>query len=120
MIPKRSLKPADPHPHTQCPAEHTLRVIAGKWKVPIVWHLMPGTRRFSELRKCLPVITPRMLTRQLRELEADGLLVRRIYAEIPPRVEYTLTSRGRTLNAIITEMCKWSGAAGSEPSPKKK
>jgi len=109
MIPKRlrQSEPAALSIDTACPAEFTLKVIAGKWKVLIVWHLMSGTRRFNELRKCLPAITPRMLTRQLRELEADRVLLRKIYAEIPPRVEYTLTPRGRTLNAIVNEMCKW-------------
>jgi DNA-binding HxlR family transcriptional regulator len=107
MIPKRPRSPAEPALSTVCPAEATLKVIAGKWKVPIIWHLLSGTRRFSELRKCLPAITPRMLTRQLRELESDGVLVRKVYAQVPPRVEYTLTPRGRTLNTIVTAMCKW-------------
>jgi len=107
MIPQRPRNPAEPNLSTACPAEATLKVIAGKWKVPIIWHLMSGTRRFSELRKCLPAITPRMLTRQLRELESDGVLVRKVYAQVPPRVEYTLTPRGRTLNTIVTAMCKW-------------
>jgi DNA-binding HxlR family transcriptional regulator len=110
MIPKRSRRATDPTRTTEpaaCPAEFTLKVIAGKWKVLIVWHLIPGTRRFNELRKCLPAITPRMLARQLRELEGDRVLVRKVYAEVPPRVEYTLTPRGRTLNGIVKAMCDW-------------
>jgi DNA-binding HxlR family transcriptional regulator len=112
MIPKdRAPDAAEKRIESTCPAEFTLKVIAGKWKVLIIWHLMSGTRRFNELRKSLPAITPRMLARQLRELESDRVLARKVYAEIPPRVEYTLTTRGRTLSGVVEEMCKWGRKA---------
>lgn len=91
----------------RCPAEATLLVISGRWKIPVLWHLSHGTLRFSQLRREMGRITPKMLTQQLRELEADGVIRRRIYAQIPPRVEYTLTPRGCTLRPIVDAMCEW-------------
>ena len=91
----------------KCPAEATLAVIGGRWKVPIVWHLFAGTRRFSELRNGLGTVTPKMLAQQLRELERDGVISRRVYAQVPPKVEYSLTERGRSLRPVIDAMCKW-------------
>jgi DNA-binding HxlR family transcriptional regulator len=99
----------------ECPAEAALAVIGGKWKVPIVWHLQAGTRRFSEIRRQLPRITPRMLARQLRELETDGVVIRFVHAQVPPRVDYTLTPRGRTLTPAIAALCRW-GASQSRSS----
>jgi DNA-binding HxlR family transcriptional regulator len=91
-----------------CPAEATLAVIHGRWKVPILWHLArSGTLRFSELRRAIPGITQKMLTQQLRELESDGVVSRRVYAEVPPKVEYSLTERGRSLGPVIHAMCLW-------------
>lgn len=90
-----------------CPAEVTLRVIGGKWKPVILWHLKDGVKRFSELKRAIPGITQRMLSQQLRELESDGVLLRKVYAQVPPKVEYTLTEFGRTLQPILRLMCKW-------------
>src|SRR5580700_10778249 len=90
-----------------CPAQRALVVIGGKWKVPILYHLQASTRRFSELRRLLLPVTPKMLAQQLRELERDGIVKRKIYPQIPPKVEYSLTPTGKTLRPIITAMCKW-------------
>ena len=92
----------------RCPAQSTLDVVGGRWKVPIVWHLFNATLRFSDLRRALPDLTPRMLTQQLRELEADGVVARKVYAEVPPRVEYSLTDRGRSLKPVVEAMCRWA------------
>ena len=91
-----------------CPVTTSLSVIGGKWKVPIVYVLHYwGTHRFGELRKKIPGVTQKMLTQQLRELEADGLVRRKVYAEVPPRVEYSMTEYGKTLNPILCAMADW-------------
>ena len=90
-----------------CSVEATLDVIGGKWKGVILYKLLEGPRRFSALKRELPTITQRMLTLQLRELEEDGLLHREIYKEIPPRVEYSLTEFGKTLEPILLAMLAW-------------
>lgn len=90
-----------------CPAELTLRVIGGKWKPVILWHLSSGTKRFSELKRAIPGVTQRMLSQQLRELEGDGVMLRKVYAQVPPKTEYSLTEFGRTLGPILRLMCKW-------------
>src|SRR4051812_23230941 len=93
--------------HPKCPAETTLDVIGGRWKVPILWHLLKGTLRFSELRRALPGVTQKMLTQQLRELERQGVVRRTVYPQVPPKVEYSLTDRGQTLKPVVDAMCKW-------------
>jgi len=92
---------------TRCPAEITLNVIGGRWKTLILWQLFQGTRRFSELRRALDGITQKMLAQQLREMEKDGILHRRVYAQVPPRVEYSLTPMGQSLKPVVDAMCKW-------------
>ena len=99
------LAPATP-PY-RCSVEVTLAVIGGKWKAVILWHLTYKTLRFSQLRRRLPGVTQKMLTQQLRELERDGLLHREVYAEVPPRVEYSLTELGWTLKPLLGTMCEW-------------
>lgn len=90
-----------------CPLEAAMDVMGGKWKVTVLFRLMEGTRRFNELRRLLPNVTQRMLTTQLRDLEADGLVSRKVYAEVPPKVEYSLTPLGRTLEPILRELFHW-------------
>jgi DNA-binding HxlR family transcriptional regulator len=90
-----------------CPVEGALDVIGGKWKGVVLYHLLDGTKRFNELRRSMPGVTQRMLTRQLREMEADGLIHRKVYAEVPPRVEYSLTEKGDSLRAIIVALKDW-------------
>lgn len=93
--------------YIECPVEATLDVIGGKWKGVLLFRLLSGVKRFNELRRLLPKITQRMLTNQLRELERDGLISRKIYAQIPPRVEYRLTKLGKALAPALTEMQVW-------------
>ncbi|WP_336787852.1 winged helix-turn-helix transcriptional regulator [Paenibacillus sp. MMO-177] len=90
-----------------CPVETTLDVIGGKWKGIILYQLLDGTKRFNEFRRLNPGITQFMLTLQLRELEHDGIIHREIYKEVPPRVEYSLTDFGRTLEPVIMSMKAW-------------
>ena len=90
-----------------CPVEATLSVIGGKYKAIILWHLIDSTLRFSELRRFLPQATPKMLTQQLRELEADGIIHREVYPVVPPKTEYSLTEYGQTLNPIVQAICAW-------------
>lgn len=90
-----------------CPAEVTLRVVGGVWKVPILYHLRGSTLRFSELRRTLAGVSQKVLTQQLRELEADGIVLRRVYAEVPPRVEYSLTPFGQSLEPVVVAMVQW-------------
>ena len=91
-----------------CPVEATLDLIDGKWKAVILYHLLDDTIRFNELgRRLSRRISQRMLTRQLRELETAGLIHREVYAEVPPRVEYSLTKRGRSLEPVIRSLWNW-------------
>lgn len=87
--------------------ETTLKMIGGKWKPLILYLLRQGSLRYSALQKNIPEITQKMLTQQLRQLELDGLLSRKVYPVIPPRVEYTLTKRGNTLLPILGSMAEW-------------
>jgi DNA-binding HxlR family transcriptional regulator len=90
-----------------CPVEAALAVLGGKWKIILLWHLAERTHRFGELRRLVPNITEKMLAQQLRELEHDGLIDRTLYAEVPPRVEYTLTAYGRTALPVVDALCQW-------------
>ena len=90
-----------------CPVEATADVIGGKWKAVILYYLFKGPKRFNELRRLLPEVTQRMLTRHLRDLELDGVVHREIYKEVPPRVEYSLTEFGVSLGPIIVQMLDW-------------
>ena len=90
-----------------CPVEATLELIGGKYKALILWHLSEGKLRFSELRKVIKNATPKMLTQQLRELEAQALIHREVYPVIPPKVEYSLTETGRSLLPILVAMRDW-------------
>lgn len=89
------------------PMEVTLEVIGGKWKALLVYRLLNGALRFSELKRQVPGITEKMLTQQLRELERDAVLNRRVFAEVPPRVEYCVSEHGRSLEPVLAAMCQW-------------
>ena len=89
------------------PIAVAMAIIGGKWKMPILWQLGHKTIRFSELQRQLPKVTGKMLTQQLRELERDGLVHREVYPQVPPKVEYSLTERGRYISPILDQMCEW-------------
>lgn len=110
--PRTILQRAMRRPETKynCPIEITLKVIGGKWKCVILWWLRHEAKRFSELKQLMPGITQKVLTQQLRELEADGLIRRKVYRETPPRTEYSLTSYGETIRPITELMCNWGKA----------
>lgn len=90
-----------------CSMELTMDLIGGKWKMRILWYLNMGTKRFSEIKRLIPDITQKMLTQQLREMESDGLITRKVYAEVPPKVEYSSTNYGKSLQEILEKMCTW-------------
>ena len=98
-------KASDP---PRCPAESAVEMIGGKWKIPILWHLFGGPKRFGELQRLLTPVTQKVLIQHLRQLEADGLVTRTVHAQIPPRVDYRLTPRGRSLKPAIEALCAWS------------
>ena len=97
-----------------CPVEAAVDVFGGKWKALILWWLQQRTWRFAELRRQIPGITEKMLTQQLRELEADGIVERRVYATVPPKVEYSLTERGLELANVLKPLCEWGTENFSE------
>ena len=99
--------PIEENPEYLCGVAVTLNLIGGKWKGVILWHLSLKTLRFSQLKRRLSGVTQKMLTQQLRELERDGLVHREVFAEVPPRVEYSMTDLGRTLQPILQLMCNW-------------
>ncbi len=90
-----------------CPMLVVQNIIAGKWKLPILWELSKGTKRFNELQKLLTEISQGILTQQLRELEQDGLIHREVYREVPPKVEYSLTETGQTFIPVLNVICSW-------------
>ncbi|HEX8375777.1 MAG TPA: helix-turn-helix domain-containing protein [Geminicoccaceae bacterium] len=108
-----------------CPVAATLDLIDGKWKGVILYHLLRGSRRFGELRRELSTITPRMLTKQLRELEGAGLITRTVQPVVPPRVDYALTPDGQSLREVVAALKVWGEGrierirSGEDPSVRK-
>lgn len=103
---RRSVPGAKVYP--KCPVEQTLDVVGGRWKSILLFHLLTNpVLRFGELRRRIPGATQRMLTLQLRELERDGCVERKVYSEVPPRVEYSVTEFGRTLEPVVMALCRW-------------
>jgi len=90
-----------------CPVDAAISIVGGKYKVIILYHLIEGTLRFNELQKLIPKATPKMLSQQLRELEASELISRKVYPVVPPKTEYSMTDFGRTLIPALEELCKW-------------
>lgn len=91
----------------QCPVEVTINLIGGKYKSLILWHVADRVLRFSELRKLIPGVTQKMLTQQLRDLEKNKLINRKVYPEVPPKVEYSISDLGKTMMPILNAMCDW-------------
>ncbi|MEP7103185.1 MAG: helix-turn-helix domain-containing protein [Candidatus Dojkabacteria bacterium] len=89
------------------PVNITIKAIGGKWKAVIMWHLSSGTKRFSELHKLATGVTQKMLTQQLREMERDGLIERKVYPIVPPKVEYSISKYGQTLQPVLKAMAEW-------------
>lgn len=107
--------------HFGCPVKATSNVMAGKWKVLIVWHLSFGSRRFAEIRDILPGVSEKVLAAQLRELEHDGVVIRLVTETVPPRVDYMLSDAGKDLVTVMEAMCGWAtkylGVPPSLPRP---
>lgn len=101
LPPTKALVPED------CPVDATLRVIGGRWKALILYHLRGGPKRFNELRRMIPGVTQRMLTQLLRELQADGILDRHVFEVVPPHVEYSIAPEGMSLLPILDAMAGW-------------
>ena len=99
---------ADLQKKYNCPLELTMDLIGVKWKLIILWYLLDGSKRFSQLNRLMPNITQKMLTTQLRELEEKGLINRHVYPQVPPKVEYSLTEQGYSLKHILNDICSWS------------
>lgn len=91
----------------RCPVEFTIDVLEGKWKPLILYYLLGGTKRFGELQRLMPHVTRRMLTQHLRELERDGIVHRKVYQQVPPMVEYSLTELGHSLEPVLFTMLEW-------------
>lgn len=107
--------PKAPTRKTQgCPTETVLDLIAGRWTVLAIWWLLQGPRRFNQLQRDLAGITHRTLSRLLKDMEADGLVTRQDFGEIPPRVEYSLTARGRSLEPVLMAMDDWARKNGTQ------
>lgn len=105
-----SLPSSSPHPEGKptCAVETTLKIIGGRWKVLILRELLQETKRFNQLHRSLPGITQKMLTQQLRELEQDGVVHRHVYQQVPPKVEYSLTPLGESLEPVLLSMHNWA------------
>lgn len=95
-----------------CPAESTVELIGGRWKIIILWYLFQDIKRFSELQRSLHGVTQKVLTQQLRDMELDGLVTRTVYAQVPPKVEYSLTPLGVSLKPVVEAMHRWGMAHG--------
>jgi DNA-binding HxlR family transcriptional regulator len=93
-----------------CPLADLIDMIGGRWKVLALWQLREGRKRFTELRRLMPGVTPKMLTQQLRQLEADGLVWREVFPQVPPKVEYSLTATGEELSELLVTLSKWAKA----------
>jgi DNA-binding HxlR family transcriptional regulator len=96
------------------PAERALKVISGRWKAVVVYHLFEGPRRLSELRRLAPSVSQKVLVQQLREMEAHGLVTREIFRQVPPRVDYSLTTLGQSLAPIVAALCEWGRRHAAE------
>lgn len=92
---------------SQCPITRTMEMIGGKWSLPIIYVLMNETKRFKELERSIDGINTRMLVKELKQLENGGIIIRKVFAEVPPRVEYSLTPKGRELKNVLAEMKSW-------------
>jgi len=103
MVMKKIYKKA-----TECPITASIDVIGGKWKPIVIWVLLDGPKRFGELHRDIPGMALKVLSRQLKELEHDNIISRKAYAEVPPRVEYSLTKKGKSLSSIMKALSKWS------------
>lgn len=101
----------------QCPVEVGLNILSGRWNLRILWHLSKGPIRFNELQRRLGTITTKTLSQQLRELEQQGIVVRTVFPETPPRVEYSLSEIGLTLNPILAQLCTWGKLYQSKRNP---
>jgi DNA-binding HxlR family transcriptional regulator len=97
-----------------CALDITMSFIGGKWKTVVLWYLRKEPKRFSELKKLMPDITEKMLSIQLKQLEKDGILSRSVFAEVPPRVEYSLTQEGKTLLPVLEELALWGRNKGKK------
>lgn len=97
-----------PAARSNCPLTDLVDMIGGRWKVLALWRLQDGTKRFTELRRNMPGVTQKMLTQQLRQLEQDGLVSRKIFPQVPPKVEYTLTATGEELCALLQTLAQWA------------
>lgn len=97
-----------------CALDVTMELVGGKWKTIVLWYLRKDKKRFSELRRSISGITEKMLSLQLRQLEKDGFVSRKVHAEVPPRVEYSLTPHGRTLLPLLEEIAKWGRMMGKK------
>lgn len=106
----KSIPLAPDQAQDQCPVTYCLSMIGGKWKPVIVFCIANGVDRFGAMQRAIPGITKQMLTKQLRELEADDLIIRTVFAEVPPRVDYALSAKGKSVLPIISEMRRWGEA----------
>jgi Predicted transcriptional regulators len=113
-VEKYTIMAKSPHSRFECSpgcaVEASIALIDGKWKSVVLFHLMDGTMRFNALRRAIPGVTQRMLTNQLREMEDDGLILRKVYAEVPPKVEYSLSPLGLSMKPILLALKAWGDA----------